>query len=247
MKNKLNWQVTLALILIAFGVFFYYVHWLVFRDVEHIFLYFIGDVAFVFFEVLLVTLVIHRLLHHREQKAVLNKINMLIGAFFSELGTDLLRIFATFDGRAHKIKDHLSAPDDWSESEFLNIRDTVEQHDSNIETGESDFATVDGILQKNKNFLLDLLQNQNLLQNEPFTDLVWAVYHLAKEMEHRGDLSDLPSNGRQHLNTDIERVYELMLVQWMDYIQHLRRCYPHLFSLADRTNPFNLKTSVEVK
>ncbi len=100
---------------------------------------------------------------------------------------------------------------------------------------------------KNKNFLLDLLQNQNLLQNEPFTDLVWAVYHLAKEMEHRGDLSDLPGNDRQHLNTDIERVYELMLVQWMDYIQHLRRCYPHLFSLAARTNPFSSKTSVEVK
>ncbi len=247
MKTKPNWQVTLALILIALGVFFYYVHWLVFRDVEHIFLYFIGDFAFVFFEVLLVTLVIHRLLHHREQKAVFNKVNMLIGAFFSELGTELLKHFAALDAQAHKITGSLSTPYDWSESEFLNIRDTADQHDSSIETGKSDFPTLHSILQKNKSFLLDMLQNQNLLQNEPFTDLVWAVYHLAKELEHRGDLSGLPETDRQHLNRDVKKVYELMLVQWMDYMQHLRRCYPHLFSLADRTNPFNLKTSVEIK
>ncbi len=246
-KSKLSWQVTLALILIALGAFFYYVHWLVFRDVEHIFLYFIGDVAFVFFEVLLVTLVIHRLLHHREQKAVRDKINMLVGAFFSELGTELLEIFASFDLQAHKIKGPLSTPHEWSESEFLNIRNTVERHDSDIKNGKADFAAVDSVLRRNKNFLLDLIQNQSLLQNESFTNLVWAVYHLAKEMEHRGDLSDLPDDDHQHLSQDIARVYELMLLQWVDYMQHLRHCYPYMFSLAGRTNPFNSPTAVEVK
>ena len=62
-----GWQVTLALVLIAMTGLVYYVHYLIFRDPHHIMIYFIGDVAFVFFEVLLVTLIIHRGLHLRER------------------------------------------------------------------------------------------------------------------------------------------------------------------------------------
>lgn len=57
---------------------------LFFRDPHHIFLYLIGDIAFVFIEVLLVTLIIHQLLSRREKQAMLKKLNMVIGAFFSE-------------------------------------------------------------------------------------------------------------------------------------------------------------------
>jgi len=50
----------------------------------------LGDVAFVPIEVLLVTLIIHRLLSEREKRTRLEKLNMVIGAFFSEMGTDVI-------------------------------------------------------------------------------------------------------------------------------------------------------------
>ena len=67
-----KWQVFLGLILIALSTLVYLVHFFIFRDAHHIFIYLIGDIAFVFFEVLLVTLVLHQLLHYREKKALLN-------------------------------------------------------------------------------------------------------------------------------------------------------------------------------
>lgn len=83
MKRVFNWQVLLGLSLIALSALVYFIHYFIFRDAHHIFIYLIGDIAFVFLEVLLVTLVLHQLLHYREKKAMLNKLNMVIGAFFN--------------------------------------------------------------------------------------------------------------------------------------------------------------------
>ncbi len=239
MKRENRWQVTLAFILIALATAVYYIHFLIFRDAHHIFLYFVGDVAFVFFEVLLVTLVIHRLLHHREQKALRNKLNMLIGAFFSETGTELLSKFAEFDADVHRISPSLAVPSDWSEREFLNIRGNIDKHEPAMDGTSSDLEALKDYLLEKKPFLLDLLQNPNLQENEPFTNLVWAVYHLTEELLHCGELKELPPEDSRHLVEDIKCVYPLLTVQWMNYIKHLRTGYPRRFSLANRTNPFN--------
>jgi len=247
MKNKYAWQAALGLTLIALTVVFYAIHFLIFRDLQHILIFFVGDIAFVFFEVLLVTVVIDRLLHHREQKAISDKLHMLIGAFFSEMGTELLCRCAEFDAAAPKITQHLVAPDDWSEAAFLNIRQIVGQHDADIASQDYDLVALKDYLRENKSFLLDLLQNQNLIQAEDFSNLVWAVFHLTKEFEHCCDWQALSDADHQHLTEDIKRVYQLLLVQWMDYMKHLKTDYPYLFSIAGRTNPFYIGTSVEVK
>ena len=46
MKRAHNWQIILALILVTLSVFFYVFHYIVFRDLHHIFIYLIGDIAF---------------------------------------------------------------------------------------------------------------------------------------------------------------------------------------------------------
>lgn len=134
-----------------------------------------------------------------------------------------------------------------SEVEFLNLRNTAQKHDSSINSRKGNLEDLKDFLLKRKAFLLDLIQNQNMLQNEPFSNLVWAVFHLAKELEHRQDLKSQPDTDYEHLSEDIRRVYQLLLVQWMDYLKHLKTDYPYLFSLASRTNPFDRSASVEVK
>jgi formate-dependent nitrite reductase membrane component NrfD len=96
-KDGQRHRILLGILLILLSIFFYSVHFVVFRDAHHIFIYLIGDIAFVFIEVLLVTLIIHQLLSEREKRTMFKKLNMVIGAFFSETGTTLLRHFIAFD------------------------------------------------------------------------------------------------------------------------------------------------------
>ena len=89
--KRFDWQIFLGLSLVALSVFFYFVHYAIFQDAHHIFLYLIGDIAFVPIEVLFVTLIVHRLLNEREKRSMLKKLNMVIGTFFCEVGIKLLK------------------------------------------------------------------------------------------------------------------------------------------------------------
>ena len=76
MRRYLNF-IALALIFIALSALLYFVHYLIFRDVHHIFIYMIGDLAFLPLEVFLVVVVIERVLARREKQAVMQKLNMV--------------------------------------------------------------------------------------------------------------------------------------------------------------------------
>ena len=71
--KRLSWQISLGVSLLVLSAVFYFLHYLMFRDSHHIFIYLVGDVAFVFVEVLLVTLIIHRVLEQRETRARLEE------------------------------------------------------------------------------------------------------------------------------------------------------------------------------
>ena len=60
MKRHL-WQILLAVTLLVLSAALYLLHFSIFRDAHHIAIYLLGDIAFLPLEVLLVTVIIHRL------------------------------------------------------------------------------------------------------------------------------------------------------------------------------------------
>jgi hypothetical protein len=207
----------------------------------------VGDIAFVFIEVLLVTLIIHQILSEREKRSLLKKLNMVIGAFFSEVGTPLLRFFSAFDTGTETISKDLIVFDDWSPEQFARMQTSLQNHNYQIDSQAGDLESLQSFLVDKRRFLLRLLENPNLLEHEAFTELLWAVFHLAEELSHRKNVKKLSEPDRKHLAGDIERAFTLLTREWLAHMEHLKRHYPYLFSLAVRTNPFNPEASAEVK
>jgi len=116
--KKINWQVLLAGALIACSALIYFIHYLLFGDAHHIWIYLVGDIAFVPVEVLLVTLILHRLLSYREKKSMLQKMNMVIGTFFSEAGLSLIKQLCGLDSNSGLIASHLKISKTWEDNEF---------------------------------------------------------------------------------------------------------------------------------
>ncbi len=246
MKRIFHWQVVFGIVLIALSAATYFIHYLIFRDARHIFIYLIGDIAFVFLEVLLVTLVLHQLLHHREKRATLSKLNMVIGMFFSEIGTELIRKILSFDENAADFSSHLRVTDQWIRRDFAIAKMHVRAHHYVITVNDDDLRALKAFLGTKRDFLLAMLANPNVLAHESFTNLLWAVFHAAEELSYRKDLSALPESDRHHLVGDINRVCHFLLLQWLDHLRHLKQDYPYLFSLAVRLNPFDADARVEV-
>lgn len=239
--------IILGLLLVLLSAVSYLAHYAIFGDAHHIFIFLVGDIAFVPIEVLLVTLIIHRLLESREKRSILKKLNMVIGAFFSEVGTELLEYFADFDPRSSEIRERLVVTNDWSEREFSTVGRSLAACDCVIGSEKDGLENLRGFLIEKRDFLLTLLENPNLLEHESFTDLLWAVFHLAEELAHRTDLRKLPDTDYEHLAGDMRRAYKLLISGWLDYMKHLKTDYPYLFSLALRTNPFDRNASPEVR
>ncbi|MCG9478598.1 MAG: hypothetical protein K9H14_00100 [Actinomycetia bacterium] len=242
MKVK-NWRLFLALGLILLSAILYLTHFLIFGDAHHIFIYLLGDIAFTPIEVLIVTLIIHRVLSDREKKAMLSKLNMVIGAFFSEVGLNLVYVCAKFDQNSDLIKDKLSDIKDWSHRDYIAAVKDMDSHQFLINSQMSNLEELREFLNKKHGFLLRLLENPNLLEHERFTELLWAVFHLSEELRYRTDLKQLPEKDYEHISGDILRVYTLLVKGWLDYMRHLKDSYPYLFSLAARINPFNKDAS----
>jgi len=199
----------------------------------------VGDLAFLPIEVLLVTLIIHSLLRQRERKANLEKLNMVIGVFFSEVGTKLITYFSDFDHDLDKIRKELIITGDWIENDFEKIGKRLKKYEFNVDLSKLDLNDLQAFLSDHRDLLLRLLENPNLLEHEDFTGLLRAVFHLSEELTVREELTDIPPRDYEHLTVDVHRAYSLLVEQWLDYMEYLENNYPFLFSLAMRTNPFD--------
>ena len=245
--EKKHWQLIVGVSLVILSAVFYVLHYLIFRDPHHIFLYLIGDIAFVFIEVLLVTLIIHELLNQREKRARFEKLNMVIGIFFSEVGTKLLNFLSARDPDGEKIPEELLHKDGWSEKNVSRLGEQLNRYDYGLEIQNEDLSQLKVLLSDKKDFLLRLLENPNILEHESFTDVLRAVFHLAEELDYREDLERLPNSDRTHLVGDMKRVYRFLAYQWLFYMGYLKNNHPYLFHLAIRMNPFDQNASPIVK
>ena len=70
----------------ALSALLYGLNYLIFRDGNYMFRLFLAQLGFLPISVLLVTIIINQLLSQRAKAAKLRKLNMVIGAFFSEVG-----------------------------------------------------------------------------------------------------------------------------------------------------------------
>ena len=69
MRRYLNF-IILAAILIALSALVYFIHYAIFHDVHHIFIYLVGDLAFLPLEVFLVVIVLERILAYSMQSLI---------------------------------------------------------------------------------------------------------------------------------------------------------------------------------
>jgi hypothetical protein len=177
----------------------------------------------------------------REQKQ-----NVVIGVFFAELGTDLLAVCVSLDRHLEAIRPRLLVTGHWKDQDFNQALLDLPTLGLALDLSQADLVGLRDFLGSKSDLILRLLENPSLLEHEAFTDLLRAVFHVRDELAHRHDPTALSPADRAHLTGDLERAYLLLVAQWLPYMRHLKECYPYLFSLAVRLNPFRPGAHAEI-
>ncbi len=247
MKEESRWKLTAALGLITLSLALYTLHFFIFHDAQHILVYSLGDLAFIPIEILVVTLIIDQMLKSREQQRRMEKLNMVIGIFFSRIGTPVLATLARADPGIDSLRSVLSESGNLSQDHSTRTLACFASHECSIAIDRVDPESLRDLLRSQEDFLLRLVENPMVFEHESFTDLILAVDHLSEELRARRDFASLPETDRKHLNGDMQRVYSRLVPEWVKYMEYLRTHYPYLYSLALRKNPFDEMAEVVVR
>jgi hypothetical protein len=183
--------------------------------------------------------IVENLLSRDERRSRQKKINMIVGLFFSEFGTDLLSILSARDPSISEIRKEFLVSESWSASDFRQLKIRLGSRGYGIAAESMDLVRMKQVLSEKKGFLSSLLENPVIFEHDSFTETLQAFFHLTEELMYRKNPSDLPPGDIEHLLHDLNRGYRLLVIEWITYMQHLKEHYPYLFSLAMRTNPFN--------
>ena len=235
--KKVKWQIKFGIILLILSFVLYYINYIVFNDLHHILVFLLEDLAFIPIEVLVVTLIIDRVIEKREKQHLIQKLNIIIGVFFTEAGTEILRFCASNDESVGDIKDQLIITNNWSDSDFNKAIKIINNHKYSIRIEDVNLEKVKSFLVSKKDFIMRLLENPNLIEHETFTELLNSMLHLEQELIIR-DISKLSKDDIEHIEIDIKRVYKYILIEWVYYMRHLKKKYPYLFVTAIDNNPF---------
>lgn len=241
-----GWLARTALALVAVSLVVYLVDYALFRDLKGEALWLMYNLAFLPVQVLLVGLIMERLLARREKQSLRQKLNMVVGAFFSEVGTSLLAELTPSLADRDEVRTHFGLQGRWKAADFDRAIAYARGMTVRVELGRLDLGDLRRRLVEHRSFLVGLLQSPILLEHQRFTDLLWAIFHLMEELEARPDLTTLTRADADHLAADTRRVYNQLAAEWLAYAQHLQHAYPFLFSLVVRTHPFQERPSAVV-
>ncbi len=249
---KITWKIKLGLGLVIASVLLYSFAFLFLNEPDKVFFYIIIDSAFVPIDVLVVVLVIESLIGKKEKESVLEKLDMILGVFFSEIGNDLLEMISKVNSHDEEFINELKNIDKWNDKDFKKsykylktngVAFTPELSDSEVQDFIYDLKS---LLNGKRLFLIDLLENPNIIEKNSFADLLLSLFHLDDELELREELDKIDGTDFQHLIGDIDRVYCRLTYEWVKYLQFLNHHYPYMSSLTIRSNPFNPETDVYI-
>lgn len=226
----------LSLILLSFVL--HGIHYAIFKDMHHLMIFLVADIAFVPLEVFFVSMVLEQLIKKQEEEKVIKKMNMLVGLFYQEFGNKLLSLFVNLDNENQKGNKKLLMDFEWDNVKYKELLLIIEKHNHNISLNTTNLEEIYTLLKSNRNLMINLISNPILLEKEVFSEVLMSTFHLLDELESRV-ISDLSSDDLEHLKIDCERVYKCLSKEWIVYMKHLQESYPYLFYSAIKINPYD--------
>lgn len=252
MDSHKKWKIKFSILMVILIIIIYGSNYLVLGDGEHIISYVWTHLGFIPVDILVVAFLLDEIIERKEKEAILEKLDMLMSTFFSEVGNELISQLSS----ANKYKtntEYLKSIKNWDDKDYENKLKELKnatidfQADIPLEDREEFLRNLSDLLVSKREFIINLINNPNLLEKEEFTGLINAILHLDEELEHRKDLSLVTDADFAHLNGDMHRVYNKLIHEWVYYLRYLNKHYPYMIALIIRTNPFDEDAQVYVQ
>ena len=244
MKKKTKETILIGTGLVALSLLLHYIHYLMFKVSHHTMIFLVADIAFIPMDVFFTTLILDRFLEKREKDHLLGKLNMLIGVFYTEVGTKLLLNIVEGDNDREFLSGASITNDTWKKKSFEKLHNRILKHDYTVDINKVSLEDIRKNLDANKDLLISLIANENLIEHETFTEMLMSIMHLREELNTRLSM-DMQEYELEHIEKDIMLAYKYLTIEWAEYMKYLSEEYPVLYCKALINNPFDTRSKRE--
>lgn len=236
-KNLRN-NILISVVMIVIAISIYIAQIVLFNTPDQTIFYLLQDLAFLPISVILISYILEKYLKNKEKEEKFKKLQIVVSAFYSEVGTTLIRKISLFDNMLPLFKEKVDLSHALDNKEKKILLNQIMSFNYDMDLEKSDLEELKLFLISKKSYITRMFENPNMLEHSRFLDMLWSVFHLLDELENRDDLKSLPDNDKEHLINDFKRAYPLLIYEWIEYMTYLKKEYPYLYSLAIRKIPF---------
>ena len=241
MKNPFGRKLTIRQIvclLLCTSAILYVLHYLIFRDLHHIGIFFLHELAGMPLEVILVSLFFDKLIEKTHEEENQSKLSIIETLFFNESGGNMLRYLSSFDPNFSQLASILSVRMDWKSIDYQAARLHLKDYPFHLVVEKVDFFGLHYHLDERHAYYRNILENPALTQSSEFTELVMKIYLMWEELDCRTDLYNLDLHEKHYLGELLTEIYEELAVYWLDNAHnHSIHNRPRLHRVIE-TSPF---------
>lgn len=244
-----RWTIRLSIILVVLSALIFLAKILIIGDnsESNTLSYLFNALGFLPLNVLFVTLILNGMLARRAAAERKEKMKMVLGLFFTEFGTELLRIFLSGDPAKEQIAAQIAPDKSWKKEEYKKAVHSAETLCRKTRPDAAALYDIRTLLKNNHEFMLRLIENPVFLEQSTVFKLVQDLFHLETELASRKEIAEDAKADFAHLLGDVNRVYPSLMTVWLSHMEYLSKHYPYLLSYSLRTSPFLDEDDVVVK
>lgn len=228
----------LILLLLCASALLYAIHYLIFRDLHHLAIFGLHELAFVPLEVILVTLGLDQLVEKTHREEARSKVSIIETLYFNESGGTMLRYLTSFDPDAARLRELLQVTQDWHSSDFRQAIRQLKSYPFLLDLDRIDFFGLHYHLSQRHEYYRSMLENPALTQSEAFTEMIMKIYLLWEELDGRTNLYQLPEKDRSYLAELLHEIYRELTEYWLDNVYNHSIHNRFRLHRAVESNPF---------
>ena len=148
MSKRLSWKLKFSILMVLLIIIIYGSNYLVLGDAEHIISYVWTHLGFIPVDILLVAFLLDEIIERKEKEAMLEKLDMLMSTFFSEVGNELINQLSTVN-KYKASTENLKSIKNWEDKDYENKL-------NELKSSTVDFSAIDMGLEDREEFLENL-------------------------------------------------------------------------------------------
>ena len=145
MSKRLSWKVKFSILMIILIIIIYGSNYLVLGDAEHIISYIWTHLGFIPVDILLVAFILDEIIEKKEKEAMLEKLDMLMSTFFSEVGNELISQLSSVN-KYKTNTENLKSIKNWEDADYENKL-------NELKSTTVDFSAIDMTSEDREEFL----------------------------------------------------------------------------------------------